>query len=61
MNRSPSRNKAIARVTSPRERHSSPNDRNRSVISSRVWNDWDLLGIFLEKGEFGLDIDYHPS
>ena len=56
-NSSPIRNKPIAIVTSPRERHSSPSDRNRSVISSRVWNDGDLFGIFLEKGEFVLDMD----
>ena len=58
MNNSPSRKRPIAIVTSPRERHSSPSDRNRSVISSGAWKDWGLFGTFLEKGEFGLDIDY---
>jgi hypothetical protein len=48
-------------VTSPRERHSSPSDRNRRVISSRAWKDWESFGIFLERGEFGLDINDHLS
>jgi hypothetical protein len=60
-NNSPSRYKPIDIVASPRERHSSPNDRNRNVISNRAWNNWDLPGIFLEKGEFSLVIGHPPS
>ena len=61
MNRNPIRNKTIARVTNPRERHTSPSDRKRGVTSTRALNGSALFGSFLEKGEFGLDMDSHPS
>lgn len=54
-------NNTIAKVTIPRERHSSPSDRNRGVISNRARIDFDIVGLFLEKGEFGLDTEDHPS